>query len=320
MSDPVPRLRRILNMIPVLRRHPGITVKELCEELSASRREVLADLNRIFMCGVPPYLPHDYIMVNTEDDQVTIDFADHFARPVRLTLREALALKLAVESMPPLSGELAEAAEELLSNVNGMLRDNGHERDLEAISGQIEVPASTALSALLGDLQEQLEARRELAITYYSASSDKVTQRSVRPFALVDQGGNYYLVAWCVNSQDLRSFRVDRIQRLDARDGAPYEIPEDFDITRYTDQIGPSQDHGIRVKARFDPSIRRWIREDYADETIELCEDGSTIVSFTTGSVPWAVQKMLGYGELVEVLEPPAVRRELIRRLCEIVP
>lgn len=318
MGDPVPRLRRILNMIPLLRRKPGLTLKELCEELGASRKEVLADLNRIFLCGVPPYLPHDFILVSHEDDQITVDFADHFARPVRLTLREALALKLAVESLPPLEGDWKVAADKLVETVNDLLQRNGHGANLEELAGQIEIPYSTALSLRLGELQEALSKRREIRISYYSPSSDRTSDRWVRPYAVVDQGGNYYLVAFCKRSKDVRSFRVDRIEEIARRRGRSYTVPEKFDLAAFTRRIGPPEGAGIVVVARFDASVAPWIQEDYSAEDISREESGDLVVRFTTGSVPWAVQKLLGYGELVEVLEPDSVRDEIVRRLEEI--
>jgi proteasome accessory factor C len=320
VSDPVPRLRRILTMIPLLRARPGISVQELSQELGASRKEILADLNRIFLCGVPPYLPHDYIMVNNEEDHVSIDFADHFARPARLTLPEALALKLAIETLPPLCEDMNEAAEALLESVSELVRKSGRDGEyrLETLDGHIQRPGSKPLIERLQELQELLQQKREIKIAYYSASSNSLRERRIRPYALLDQGGNYYLVSYCLESEETRSFRVDRIQRIIERAGASYEIPESFDLRRVSDGIGYFSEHGFSIRVRFDPSIAPWIHEDYSKSAIEREEDGHLLVEFRTGSVHWAVQKLLGYGELVEVLEPESVKSELIRRLREI--
>ena len=90
MSNPVPRLRRLLSVIPLIQRRQGISLTELQETLGVSKKELQTDLNAILLCGTPPYHPHDYISVHVEGDRVMVDFADHFARPARLTLPEAL--------------------------------------------------------------------------------------------------------------------------------------------------------------------------------------------------------------------------------------
>jgi proteasome accessory factor C len=306
-------------MIPLLRSRPEMTVKELVRELGASRKEILADLNRIFLCGVPPYLPHDYILVSNDDDRVSIDFADHFARPVRLTLREALALKLAIRTLPPLSKEMTDAAEALLEVVEDLLQKDKQERSckLENLNGRIQIPGSRSLLNRLQELQVILAQKREIKMAYYSASSSTLRERWIRPYALIDQGGNYYLVSYCLESREQRSFRVDRIQKILDRNGPHFTLPESFSPRAACEAIGLSGDSGILIRARFAPRISPWIREDYKDQCFEL-EDGSILVEFRAGSVPWAVQKLLGYGELVEVLEPETVKDELIRRLREI--
>lgn len=311
-------------MIPLLRSRPGISVHELGRELGASRKEILGDLNRIFLCGVPPYLPHDYILVSNEEDHVTIDFADHFARPARLTLREALALKLAIETLPPLAGEQQDAAEALLDAARSLLKksqarsQSPSKLHLENLDGRIEVPGSGALIEKLRTLADSLNKRREVKIAYYSASSNTLKERWIRPYALLDQGGNYYLVSYCLESQERRSFRVDRIQKILDANGPEYQIPDSFDPKEAGARIGPTSSDGLRVRARFSKDIAPWIREDYSDHAIQTEADGRLVVEFHAGSIPWAVQKLLGYGELVEVLEPQPVKNELIRRLREI--
>jgi proteasome accessory factor C len=324
VNDPIPRLRRILTMIPLLRSRPGISVNELGRELGASRKEILADLNRIFLCGVPPYLPHDYILVSNEGDHVSIDFADHFARPARLTLREALALKLAIETLPPLADEQQDAADALLEAVRELLQkgkgkaEQGSPYQLEKLDGHIEVPGSGALIEKLRALGAVLNKKREVKIAYYSASSNTLKERWIRPYALLDQGGNYYLVSYCLESEETRSFRVDRIQKILDTSGPEYSIPTSFDPKAAGAKIGLGSSDGHRVRARFSKEIAPWVREDYKDHYIQAEQDGRLVVEFRAGSIPWAVQKLLGYGELVEVLEPQSIKDELIRRLREI--
>src|SRR5205814_2029123 len=80
----------------------------------APATEILSDLDKILLCGVPPYLPDDYIGVYVDDGKVEIRFAEHFRRPVRFTLPEALALKLAIESLPPGGDDAYKDARRLL--------------------------------------------------------------------------------------------------------------------------------------------------------------------------------------------------------------
>jgi len=88
--------------IPLLRERPGITFKEIADHLGISPQAAAREIpEALMLCGVPPYMPHDYIACYTEEDRVTVRFADHFKRPARITLGEAAALLLALRAVPP---------------------------------------------------------------------------------------------------------------------------------------------------------------------------------------------------------------------------
>ncbi|MGH7162146.1 MAG: protein pafC, partial [Planctomycetota bacterium] len=105
MALPLAKLRLYLSLIPLLRQRPGITFREIGEHLGLSEQSASREIPRALMlCGIPPYLPHDYITCYTEGDRVTLRFAEHFKRPARLTLGEAAALLLALRALPPARG------------------------------------------------------------------------------------------------------------------------------------------------------------------------------------------------------------------------
>ena len=88
------RLRRLLAAVPYIIRHPGVRVSEVASLFGLAERDLLQDLNLLFMSGLPPYGPGDLIDVDVAEGRVWIGMADYFARPVRLTRSEALALYL----------------------------------------------------------------------------------------------------------------------------------------------------------------------------------------------------------------------------------
>ena len=59
MSDLEERFRRLLLLVPYVIRRSGAPVKEVCERFGIKRSELLADLNLLFMCGLPGYGPGD---------------------------------------------------------------------------------------------------------------------------------------------------------------------------------------------------------------------------------------------------------------------
>ena len=89
------RLGHMLVIVPYLVQHQGAELAEVATLFDLQPDQLRRDLDLLFMSGLPPYGPGDLIDVDVdEDDRIWITMADHFARPLRLTRSEALALYL----------------------------------------------------------------------------------------------------------------------------------------------------------------------------------------------------------------------------------
>jgi predicted DNA-binding transcriptional regulator YafY len=72
-----------------------------------------------------------------------------------------------------------------------------------------------ALRAKIDEIETAVERRAVLAVGYNDAAG-AVTKRRLRPLGLLFWGKVWTLVVWCELREDFRSFRLDRIVRLDA--------------------------------------------------------------------------------------------------------
>src|SRR4030095_14766024 len=128
------RLRRLLTVVPYLVRNQGTRVAEAADLFGMSEPELLADLDLLFVSGLPPYGPGDLIDVDIQDGRIWIGMADYFARPLRLTRSEALAIYLrgtvlggaaGLEAGTALSSALAKLADALGPETLGGLPERG---------------------------------------------------------------------------------------------------------------------------------------------------------------------------------------------------
>jgi proteasome accessory factor C len=280
------RLGRLLAIVPWVVAQDGPTVAETCERFGISERDLIADLNLLFMCGVYPYTPDALIEVDVDGGRVWVRFADWFRRPLRLTPPEGLALVAAArallgvpgESSPDERGALASAVSKL-----EMVLGAGDEEALE-----VELGAASA--EILGIFQQAAGEKRKVLVDYYSFGRDEVGERVVRPWRLFSSGGHWYLLAWCEKVADRRLFRVDRARSavlLDER----FEPPDD---------LGPLTVYEGRPE---DPLIvldlapgARWVVERYPNEgTVDL-EDGTIRVHLRASSKAWLERLLLRAG------------------------
>ena len=98
------RLRRLLALLPWLADHPGSTITEIGERFGIDPKQLLDDLNVVWMVGIPPYTPDQLIDLEIDDDRVTVNLGSYFRRPLRLTPAQAVALVAAGQSLVSVPG------------------------------------------------------------------------------------------------------------------------------------------------------------------------------------------------------------------------
>ena len=86
------RLNRLLAALPWMIANPGASVTEVVERFDYDRDQLAKDLATVFVSGLPGYGPGDLMVAYIDEDEVVVEMADYFARPLRLTPVEALGL------------------------------------------------------------------------------------------------------------------------------------------------------------------------------------------------------------------------------------
>jgi proteasome accessory factor C len=300
------RLRRLLAVVPHVVNRPGTRLKELARLFDTSEQELLADLNLLFLTGLPPYGPGDLVEVDVdEESRVWIRMADHFSRPVRLTRSEAMALYLrgteVLGSSPPEEGRALRSALDKLADRLGP----------EALGElQVEVGAGGRSPGPLGIVRDAARSRQGLEIEYYSATRDEVTTRRIHPEQVFSAIGNWYVVAWDHRSDAERMFRVDRIRR--ARPTGETFEPRGLAGSGRDLYSGSSED--ITVRLRLGGGAR-WVADYYqVDRAME--EDGALMVDLPTTDLAWVAKLVLRLRGQAQVLDPPELR-ERVRDLAD---
>nr|MDT0657581.1 YafY family protein [Micromonospora sp. DSM 115978] len=299
------RLARLLNLVPYLLARPGIEVAEAAADLGVSERQLREDLELLWVCGLPGYGPGDLIDMAFDGDRVTITYDAGIDRPLRLTPDEALALVVALRMLAETPGmPNRDAIERALAKIEGAAGD------LAGTPVEVRIPGdSDRVDALRGAVQR----RRALRITYYTATRDETTERTIDPIRVLMVGGRAYVEAWCRRAEAVRMFRADRIDALTELDEPAVAPPEArlHDVSAGVFQ--PPADLPL-VTLRVGRS-GRWITEYYPCERVEPesggAQGGEWLVSLRVSDLAWARRLVLGLGPDVTVLSPP----ELVERV-----
>ncbi|GAA4924125.1 proteasome accessory factor C [Stackebrandtia albiflava] len=296
-------LSRVLNLVPYLLARPGIRIDAAAEDLGITVAELRDDLTLLWMCGLPGYGPGDLIDIAFDDDTVTVTYDAGMTRPVRLSPDEALALVVALR---------------MLADTPGLSDPDAVARTLEKVAAAAGDAAASAarisVSSTVDDAQVDVFSGivaqgHAVRLTYYSAGRDTSSERVVDPIRVVIADDHAYLHAWCRRAEDVRRFRLDRIDAYKVLD-EPADIPPH--ARDHTGSPGAAfADADLpRIVLRVDKSAR-WITEQYPCEFSEPQPDGSWLVTMRARDLEWAKRLVLGLGTEAEALEPPRLREML---------
>ncbi|MCG3132972.1 MAG: Protein PafC [Planctomycetes bacterium] len=317
--DPYEGLRHALALIPMIQAHPGLTLEELAARTGLSENVITDEVARlVLMCGVPPYAPNNYVSIWVERGRVYVRFAEQFERPVRLVLHEALALLLALKPLAAGDHPFSEAVRGLRKKVLHALGPEA-QRQLDRAERTLRGPAAREVRRT-GNLREALRRCRELRIVYWSAHRAALTERVIRPYAMAEHDGEWYVIAWDSERKDVVSFRVDRIREADLLD-TEYEIPLDFDVRRWNrDRDFAPAPGKVAARIRFTGDAVRWVREELPGKDVLQQGDGSVVASVRVGTEAWFLSWLFQFGPDAEVLEPADLRERVAaccRRMLE---
>ncbi len=308
--DTAGRLKRLLAILAWLAQVGEAPIDQVASRFDLTPEALVTELEMAACCGVPPYTPDQLMEILVTDSSVSTRMGTALARPRRLSPPEGFALAASARALLAVPGSDGDGA---LSRALGKL-----DRALggEQIAVELDAPP------WLGVVGDAAASGGRLAISYYSASSDRVTDREIAPIRLFASEGHWYVDAWCSLAGDLRRFRVDRINAAE-----PVEATADDDrrIAAGEDGAGgspgpptPGGDPGgfdpfvpgpdsRRVRLSLDPSTA-WLVESIPSTGPPESVDGRVELEVFVGGDAWLERLLLRLGPDALVVRPEEYR------------
>jgi predicted DNA-binding transcriptional regulator YafY len=302
------QLKRILHLIPRVADDKEHRLEDLASLAGVSPSELIADLSAISERYDTPGGFVEGLSIFVEDDSVSVH-ANHFHRPMRLTMPELCALELGLVMLrrertlaeqAPIDRALARLRE-AITHVPSNDRYEGTRYAELALTGSAEH---------LATLREAHRDRRKVDIRYRSGSATESSMRTICPDAIVYAEHMWYVVATCSDSV-ARFFRLDRIETVNVLDER-FE-PDARAMDRVLEQGRTfASETSRQMTVRYSPHIARWVAER---EGKALDDDGSLTLLLPVADDAWAVRHVLQYGPEAEILAPDDLRALLVERL-----
>lgn len=304
---------RLLELLELLQAQPLTTGREISDRLEIDPRTVRRYVEALQRLGIPV------------EGQRGVGGGyrirpGYRLPPLMLTDDEAVAVALGVQAAGRLglSGS-AEAVEGALHKIHRVLPD-GLRRQVEALEATLDFTSGATKGAPVAGgtvllLAEAIRRRLRLRMTY-KAFSGAETRRELSPHGLVVHAGRWYLAADDHLRDALRTFRVDRMQRLRVVSEPAVAVPDGFDaVAHVTTSLA-------RVPWRWEVEVLLELPADEAARRVpatlaELAdEDGATVLRMRVGSLDWTATMLAGLGCGFAIRAPDELRAS-VQRLGE---
>jgi proteasome accessory factor C len=286
-SAPLERTARLLDLVPYINSHQGISLKELANVFAVTQAQMTSDLTTLWMCGLPGYTPLELMDLDFESGFVTIHNAETLSKPRAIAFDEGVALILGLDL--------------LRSSISSDRKDLLERIDLLSQRLAVMINLPSALSAASNVNQEislaiatALKTRMGLEITYHSLYRDELSTRVILPIEIVESDGQRYLSSYCHTVKDFRQFRLDRIQSA-KNQSVPQEIPirslAESSVISTIKILTPTREIAERFKQ--------------CDLSKEL------EIEFESFSPQWIQRSIMASGSAVCLQSPPDVRQSI---------
>ena len=299
---------RLLSLILLLQSRPSWKAAALAAELRVSERTIHRYMSMLEEMGIPIYSERGpyggFSLVR-----------GYKLPPLIFSAEEATVLYMGANLVQDVWGQTYEdAVTSVTAKLDNVLPDELRQKVAQAqeslVVGGLRARDRRPWEAILHTLRRCIGGRCCVNLRYRNLDRQE-TERIVEPYALTFQMGQWYLIGMCRLRQEMRTFRVDRIQQA-APQQECFIVPPDFSVREYWQSSMFEPRHTVVV--RFNADIAPRIRQDHAP-WMDLAEneDGSLTARFGVTTFSWVVGWVLSYGATARVLEPP----ELVARVLK---
>lgn len=287
---------------------------EIARDLGVELAELRDDLSMLHLSGIGNGpgemidLEHSWKAITVLDDQ-------GLNKPLRLTSVEATALVLLLESFESMPAIVdREAARGAIAKLRSAI---GRASVVQAD----ETPHQHHEDEVAQHLHAAMRRQQQVTMSYYSASSNALSDRAIQPLSFFHRDGHTYVRA--SESGREKTFRLDRIRNIhQCALEPPVEEPErSKSSTMSTDMFGTEGFQTATLQVRKDAmwlahywEITFSSSKECGNEQPPQQETDWVEANMSYGSEDWLIRFCLHYGDIVKIVSPAHLGYETVRR------
>ncbi len=327
MSDSKALIRqwRLLRLLADARH--GYTVRELQTEMNVSLETVRRDLRDLAAAG---FRVRENVGFRGVKRWRVEDFEDSF----HLNITDLLSIYVGRQFLEPLAGTpFWDGQQKVFSKIRGALGESAL-KYLQKLAKSLHATSVGASDysqrwAMIDQLMVAIEDRFVSLIVYQSDQASEPAEQEIYPQGFVFHRGSLYLIAWSVQRNAIRTYKMDRIESVQATKLSAV-IPKDFDLADWLEHsfgVFRSAEGELRtIRIHFARDVARYVKESNWHKSQQLISqpDGSLIAEFRLTDTSEIKRWIMTFGPNATVMEPielvEEIQRDLEQMMSKYIP
>lgn len=300
------KIDRLLAMTILLLNRRKLTARELAEYFEVSVRTIYRDADTLNRAGIP--------VISFQGYEGGFCIPDNYKLSRQLlTFEDMLSLLTTLNGVnASLQNVDLDRAIEKITALIPADKEEAYRRHTDSFVIDIAPWGTTThRQEVLTQVHKSVQDSSLLHFEY-TGSQGKQSKRLVEPHTLVFKNYNWYLLAYCRLREAIRVFRLSRIRNIRVS-------PEHF-VRRpvapgYYFQPQNDSRPLVELILKFYAQARIRVEEIFDHQHLKYNDDGSITANISVPEDEWIISFILGFGDAVELLSPPAWRHSLNEKI-----
>lgn len=314
------RLHRMISIMLIIENKGKIKAKDLADELETSVRTIYRDIDALCEAGIP--------LTAETGPNGGIHFIDGYKVGIN-DINEDDVINLYLSSMgikadkeSDISYKVKNSLLKLQKNATDKLSNNLNTVERKFFVDDIPWWGEKRHLKYIDEIVDAVWQSMKLDIIYEKANGD-VSQRIVRPYGIVVNEMNWYLIAFCEKSSEMRTFKCERISQCE-KTADNFIVPVNFDVKEYWQKSKNSFIKRCNEREKYYVTLRinqddfyklkdykvidRTDHENYLEVTINM---------YRYDMAQDSIMNIINYAEVIKPVQLRKYVKEQLQRLIE---
>jgi predicted DNA-binding transcriptional regulator YafY len=310
--DPMEKpLQRVLTALELLQSHASLSGAQLAELIGVDRRTVRRYIVELETFGVPIRSTrgrdgHYALMPGYKLPPMMFSNDETLALSVGLRVARDLGLSDMTPAVASAQAKLDRVMPKALKRKIG---------DLNAVVAlDLATPQAQSGSEFFAEVTTCASAGQTLRM-HYCALDGSVTEREVDPYGMGYLNGSWYVVGYCHLRRGLRSFRLDRVQAVQACPKS-FGVPTAFNVLRYLRESISAIERAHAIVVHLPGAEMTEARRAIPSSMGKLTQKrGHILLEAQADDLDWFARELARLKLEFEIIKPKALKTALSKHL-----